>query len=55
MIGVAFWTIAVVALHFLDSELDAADTYVSDYALGDYGWLMRAAFIVVGIGKLRLH
>ncbi len=54
MAGVSFWVIAVIALHFLDSELSAVDTYVSDYALGEYGWLMRAAFIGVGIGTIAI-
>jgi hypothetical membrane protein len=49
MAGVVFWVASVVALHFLDSDLDVANTYVSDYALGDYGWLMQLAFVVVGI------
>jgi hypothetical membrane protein len=54
MASVSFWVIAVIALHFLDSDIAAADTYVSDYALGDYGWLMRAAFVVVGIGTIAI-
>lgn len=54
MIGVAFWVVAVISLHFLDAELDAAETYVSDYALGDYGWLMQAAFIVVGLATIAI-
>jgi hypothetical protein len=54
MVGVIVWVVAVIALHFLDPDLAAADTYVSDYALGDYGWLMRAAFIVVGIGTIAI-
>ena len=54
MAGAIFWVVAVIALHFLDPDLAAADTYVSDYALGDYGWLMRAAFIVVGIGTIAI-
>ncbi len=54
MVGVLPWVIAVISLHFLDSELNAADNYVSDYALGEYGWPMRAAFIVVGFAAIAI-
>jgi hypothetical protein len=35
MAGVVFWVASVVALHFLDSDVDAANTYVSDYAYSE--------------------
>jgi hypothetical protein len=30
------------------------DNYVSDYALGDFGWLMKSAFFGVGIGTIAI-
>lgn len=49
-LGVAYFVVAGVALHFLDSALDPAVVFMSDYALGPYGWLMRSAFFAVGLG-----
>ncbi len=46
--------IALVAvLHVLESEVNDSDA-VSEYALGDFGWLMNVAFFsgAVGIGAL---
>ena len=54
MLGVAFFVVAGVALHFLDSALDPVEVYMSDYALGPYGWLMKSAFYAVGLGTLAL-
>jgi hypothetical membrane protein len=54
MLGVGWLVAALVALHFLDSDLSVTDTYTSDYALGDYGWLMRSAFFAVGVGTVAI-
>lgn len=50
--GVGAWVSIVVLLHGIKSELDPVDTYISDYAIGDNGWLMQLAFYAVGIGTL---
>jgi len=52
ILGVAYFVAAGVALHFLDSALDPAVVFMSDYALGPYGWLMRSAFVALGFGIL---
>ena len=43
----------VAVLHVLESEVNDSDA-VSEYALGDFGWLMNVAFFsaAVGIGAL---
>ncbi len=39
----------VVILHVVQSETNDNDA-LSEYALGDYGWLMNAAFFAVAVG-----
>ncbi|NNE12073.1 MAG: DUF998 domain-containing protein, partial [Ilumatobacter sp.] len=40
----------MVVLHGVKADLDPVETYISDYAIGDNGWLMTTAFIIVGLG-----
>lgn len=54
LLGVAYFVVAGVALHLLDAALDPVEVYMSDYALGPYGWLMKSAFYGVGLGTLAL-
>ena len=51
--GPAVCMALVALLHFLEPEVNDRDA-VSEYALGDYGWLMNIAFFAaaVGIGAL---
>ena len=49
----AYWVLIVLAMHALESEFDPVRTYISDYALGDYGFLMQSAFIAVGHGIIK--
>jgi hypothetical protein len=44
--------VAVLALHGLRGSLNPVDHTISDYSLGRYGWLMRAAFASLGTGVL---
>lgn len=50
LVGVVTWVAAVVALHFL--EPGRVDRMVSEYAVGENGWMMMLAFFAVGIGTL---
>jgi hypothetical membrane protein len=50
MIGIGWFVVAVVALDVIEPEFSVVDEYMSDYALGNYGWLMRSAFFAVGLG-----
>jgi hypothetical protein len=52
--AVVVWIGIVVGLHGVKSDLDPVDTYISDYAIGDNGWLMTVAFLVIGAGLLCL-
>jgi len=42
----------VVVLHFLEPEFDPSWRMLSEYSLGRYGVLMRAAFLAVGTGVI---
>ena len=53
-IGVGAFALAVIALHVLDPDLGVVDEYISAYGLGDYGWLMRAADFLLGLGVLAI-
>lgn len=50
VVGVAGWVLANLLLHVLDPELSVVDTVMSEYALGDYGWLSRASDIANAVG-----
>lgn len=52
--GVGAFAIAVVALHFLEPDLNVVSEYISGYALGDYGWLERAAEVAFGVGLVAI-
>jgi hypothetical protein len=43
---------AVLALHGLRASLNPVDHTISEYSLGSYGWLMRGAFLALGLGAL---
>jgi hypothetical protein len=50
--GISGFVVAVLALHILPGSPNPVDHTISDYSLGHYGWLMRAAFAALGIGVL---
>jgi hypothetical protein len=52
--SVGLWVLIVIVLHGVKSDLDPVETYISDYAIGDNGWLMTTAFVIVGLGMLCL-
>ena len=52
--GVVYFVVTVVVLHFVQSDLDPLEITMSEYALGQSGWLMTVAFLVVGVGTLAL-
>jgi hypothetical membrane protein len=54
LIGVVYTVAAVGALHLLDPEVGIVEGFISEYALGDYGWLMRSAFFAAGLGTLAI-
>ena len=54
LVGVGVFVLALVALHLLDPDLSVVDGYISEYALGDYGWLSRAADFALGAGVIAI-
>jgi len=54
IVGVSVFLLVNVALHFLDPDLSVVDAVLSDYALGDYGWLSRAADFAAAVGLIAI-
>jgi hypothetical protein len=52
--GIAYFVLAVVALHFLRSADDPVRQTTSEYAVGSYGYLMTSAFLSVSLASLAL-
>jgi hypothetical protein len=46
--------VAVVALHVIEPDFSPVDTFMSDYANGDNGWLMQSEFFGAGIGTIAI-
>jgi hypothetical protein len=43
--GAAMFVVLLAALHLIKPELDPSLHFVSEYAIGDYGWMMGLAFL----------
>ena len=41
--------IVLIVLHILEPEFDPRFRFMSEYALGDYGWLMTTTFFALGL------
>lgn len=41
-------------LHALKPEIDPSWRFISEYALGDHGWMMMLAFLALGLGCVTL-
>ena len=54
IVGVSVFLLVNVALHFLDPGLSVVNTVLSDYALGDYGWLSRAGDFAAAVGLIAI-
>jgi hypothetical protein len=50
IVGAAGFASALFALHLLRPDLDPSWTVISAYALGEWGWLMTTAFLMLAIG-----
>ena len=48
----AYFVIALIVLHILEPEFDPRFRFMSEYALGDYGWLMTTTFFALGLAPL---
>jgi len=54
MIGIGWFVVAVLALHVIEPDFSPVDDFISDYANGDYGWLMQSAFFGAGVGTIAI-
>ncbi|MDV6329936.1 DUF998 domain-containing protein [Asticcacaulis sp. 201] len=50
----SYFSIALIALHFIRPDYTPIDHMISDYAVGRAGWLMTTAFVALGFGCLSL-
>jgi hypothetical membrane protein len=48
----AYYVIVLTVLHILEPEFDPRFRFMSEYALGDYGWLMTTTFFALGLAPL---
>jgi hypothetical protein len=51
MTGATF-VVLLAALHFIKPDLDPSWRAISEYALGDYGWIMTIAFLAWGLSAI---
>lgn len=52
--GIAYFALAIVALHFLRPETDPIARTTSEYAVGPYGYVMSTAFFAMSTAMLGL-
>ena len=52
--GFVYFAVSLVALHFLRADYDPVTQNVSQYAVGPYGYLMTAAFFILGPAVIAL-
>jgi hypothetical protein len=50
----AYFSVVLIALHFVRPDYTPIDHMISDYAVGRAGWLMTTAFVAFGSGCLSL-
>jgi hypothetical protein len=50
--AVLFLGLALIAMHAIQPGLDPATHYVSEYAHGQFGWLVMIAYVAAGAGVL---
>ena len=50
IVGAVVWIATVAAFHLIRSDLTPGDAYISNYARGDWAWVMRAAFLINAAG-----
>ena len=43
----SFFVVALISVHLLRPDYSPRDHFISDYAVGPYGWLMTSAFVAL--------
>src|SRR5215213_6767832 len=54
LVGVAYFAVIIVVLHFLRPDLNLIRRPTSEYAVGRYGFLMTSAFFSMSLGSFAL-
>jgi hypothetical protein len=52
--GAATFAVLLAALHLIKPQLDPSWHFISEYAIGDYGWMMVVAFLSLALSYLSL-
>ena len=47
--GAATFVVLLAALHVIKAGLDTLWHFISEYAIGDYGWIMVLAFLSLAV------
>jgi Protein of unknown function (DUF998) len=47
--GAATFALLLAALHFIKPELNPSWHFISEYAIGEYGWIMVLAFLSLAL------
>jgi hypothetical membrane protein len=54
VVGAIFFLAVFLSLHWLNPSIDVARNYVSEYAIGPYGWIFQLSWLVHGFGNLAI-
>jgi hypothetical protein len=54
IVATALFILPVVMLHCVKSDLDPSWHFISEYELGNHGWIMQAAFLALAVGNFSL-
>jgi hypothetical protein len=54
LVGITYFGLAVIILHFLPTDYNPVTQAVSDYGVGRYAAIMTSAFFSIGIGTIAL-
>ena len=52
--GAATFVVLLATLHFIKPGLDPSWHFISEYAIGDHGWIMVLAFLSLALGYVSL-
>jgi hypothetical protein len=52
--GAATFALLLAALHFIKPELNPSWHFISEYAIGEYGWIMVLAFLSLALSYVSL-
>lgn len=53
-LGIGFFVVSVVTLHFLRPDYDPRQRFMSELAVGQYGFMMTLAFFALSLGAFAL-